>query len=71
MHAATSKVENSAQGLSCRLMFVHGLIGVVLVTQRASQMGILDQVLTCKLKFAHDHEILTEGEGSVQITSLY
>ncbi len=23
MHAATSKVENSAQGSSCRLMFVH------------------------------------------------
>jgi len=24
MHAATSKVENSAQGLSCKLKFVHG-----------------------------------------------
>ncbi len=24
MHAATSKVENSAQGLSCQLKFVHG-----------------------------------------------
>jgi hypothetical protein len=23
MHAATSKVENSAQGLSCQLKFVH------------------------------------------------
>jgi len=23
MHAATSKVENSAQGLSCKLKFVH------------------------------------------------
>ncbi len=26
MHAATSKVENSAQGLSCKLKFVHGCI---------------------------------------------
>jgi hypothetical protein len=26
MHAATSKVENSAQGLSCQLNFVHALI---------------------------------------------
>ncbi len=26
MHAATSKVENSAQGSSCKLKFVHGLI---------------------------------------------
>jgi hypothetical protein len=25
MHAATSKVENSAQGSSCKLKFVHGL----------------------------------------------
>jgi hypothetical protein len=25
MNAATSKVENSAQGLSCLLKFVHGL----------------------------------------------
>ena len=25
-HAATSKVENSAQGLSCKLKFVHGFI---------------------------------------------
>jgi hypothetical protein len=24
MHAATSKVENSAQGSSCKLKFVHG-----------------------------------------------
>jgi hypothetical protein len=24
-HAATSKVENSAQGSSCKLKFVHGL----------------------------------------------
>ncbi len=24
MHAATSKVENSAKGLSCKLKFVHG-----------------------------------------------
>ncbi len=26
MHAATSKVENSAQGSSCKLKFVHGHI---------------------------------------------
>ncbi len=25
MHTATSKVENSAQGSSCKLKFVHGL----------------------------------------------
>jgi hypothetical protein len=25
MHAATSKVENSAQGYSCKLKFVHGV----------------------------------------------
>jgi hypothetical protein len=25
LHAATSKVENSAQGSSCKLKFVHGL----------------------------------------------
>jgi hypothetical protein len=25
-HAATSKVENSAQGSSCKLKFVHGLL---------------------------------------------
>jgi len=24
MHAATSKVENLAQGLSCKLQFIHG-----------------------------------------------
>jgi hypothetical protein len=28
MHAATSKVENSAQGLSCKLKFVHGLADI-------------------------------------------
>ncbi len=26
IHAATSKVENSAQGSSCKLKFVHGVI---------------------------------------------
>ncbi len=25
LHAATSKVENSAHGLSCQLKFIHGL----------------------------------------------
>jgi hypothetical protein len=30
MHAAaTSKVENSAQGSSCKLKFVHGLISLL------------------------------------------
>jgi hypothetical protein len=28
MHAATSKVENSAQGSSCKLKFVHGVVDV-------------------------------------------
>jgi hypothetical protein len=28
MHAATSKVENSAQGLSCKLKFVHSLTDI-------------------------------------------
>jgi hypothetical protein len=42
MHAATSKVENSAQGLSCKLKFVHGLgeaiLSVWLTKQPFDQM---------------------------------
>ncbi len=30
MHAATSKVENSTQGSSCKLKFVHGWVNITL-----------------------------------------
>ncbi len=37
MHAATSKVENLAQGSSCQLKFVHGL---TLIGAQASQLAL-------------------------------
>ncbi len=45
MHAATSKVENSAQGLSCKLKFVHGMaqshrIEIELCAQSMSQYKV-------------------------------
>jgi len=37
MHAATSKVENLAQGSSCQLKFVHGL---TLIGEQARQLAL-------------------------------
>jgi hypothetical protein len=41
MHAATSKVENSAQGLSCELKFVRGFVDMLKsrVTRRLIEMS--------------------------------
>jgi hypothetical protein len=48
MHAATSKVENSAQGSSCKLKFVHVLTRVVLLEKEIlihlTKVNLIDQV---------------------------
>ena len=64
-HAATSKVENSAQGSSCQLKFVHDSVKVLFikesfayiqfhflsVTQKSrQQVGANATKLTCKCK---------------------
>jgi hypothetical protein len=47
MHAATSKVENSAQGSSCKLKFVHALSGAATVESR--ECFIKEQISEIKL----------------------
>jgi hypothetical protein len=66
-HAATSKVENSAQGSSCKLKFVHGvLVGTaqyVYATLAAFfRVENSAQVLSCQLKFVHDETFLCLGK---------
>ncbi len=48
MHAATSKVENLAQGLSCKLKFVHGLSFICDITTILKLlMNIIEIVVNC------------------------
>ncbi len=41
MHAATSKVENSAQGSSCKLKFVYGFNQMKLCTKDNKGTGLI------------------------------
>jgi hypothetical protein len=41
MHAATSKVENSAQGSTCQLKFVHGAVMVIAVMLSAGMLSAI------------------------------
>ncbi len=54
MHAATSKVENSAQGSSCQLKFVH---------------GNCDIELEQKISFSYE-SVTVQDQNEIQIWSL-
>ncbi len=58
--AVTSGVENSTQVLSSQLKLVHGIIQL-LMTNRIANQG----------KRELKQGLLTEGEGSVRLTSLH